>query len=231
MNFPIQKLVLSLRKHTKKIAILFFSILALATVILWLSENACKDAAKGRVFRSTANIPQNEVALVLGTGKTTRTGQPNLHFNQRIYAAVALYHSGKISRLLVSGDNHVKGYDEPSDMREALIAAGVPTNAITCDYAGFHTLDSVARAKSVFGLKECTIVTEEFHCDRALWIAREYGLNAVAFAAPDVKSARWSLRVKVREVFATAWCGVELHLLHKGPRFSGPPEPILTAAR
>jgi len=130
----------------------------------------------------------------------------------------------------VSGDNHVANYDEPTDMMNALVAAGVPTNAITCDYAGFRTLDSVVRANTVFGLKKFTIVTEEFHCPRALWIAQQHGLNTVAFAAPDL-SARWSLRVKARRVVARVLCGLDLYVLNRSPRFSGPPEPlVLTAA-
>ena len=185
---------------------------------------------RGRIFHSLENIPQNDIALVLGTSKTTRRGSVNLHFTQRIQAAVALYQSGKVKRLLVSGDNHIAGYDEPTDMRDALAAAGVPTNAIICDYAGFRTLDSVVRAKTVFGLSHCTIVSEEFHCPRALWIAREHGLDTVAFAAPDLQSVRWSLRVKFRECFARAWCGVDLYIFHRGPKFSGPPEPILVTS-
>jgi SanA protein len=111
----------------------------------------------------------------------------------------------------VSGDNHIASYDEPTDMRDALVAAGVPTNAITCDYAGFCTLDSVVRAKTVFGLQEFTIVTEEFPCPRALWIARQHGLDALAFAAPDF-SARWSARVKARESLARVWSHGSLRL-------------------
>ena len=170
------------------------------------------------------------MALVLGTSRTIRSGQPNLHFKQRIEAAAALYRAGRVRHLLVSGDNHIKGYDEPTDMRDALVAAGVPVHAITCDYAGFRTLDSVVRAKTVFGLTNFTIVTEEFHCPRAVWIARQHGLEVVAFAAPDVPLAGWSMRVKLREVFARVWCGADLHLLNRSPRFSGPPEPILLSA-
>ena len=129
----------------------------------------------------------------------------------------------------MSGDNHIKGYDEPSDMRDALAAAGVPINAITCDYAGFRTLDSVLRAQSVFGLTRFTIISEEFHCPRALWIARQHGLDAVAFAAPDL-GARWSARVKAREVLARAWCALDLYVLNRGPKFPGPPEPIQLSA-
>ena len=128
--------------------------------------------------------------------------------------------------MLVSGDNRVKGYDEPTAMLEALVAVGVPTNAITRDYAGFRTLDSVVRAKTVFGLQKFTIVSEEFHCPRALWIAQRHKLNAVAFAAPDL-SARWSARVKARESLARVLCAIDLYILNRQPKFPGPPEPIM----
>lgn len=203
------------------------TVLALASLVV--ADRVCQTMAVGRIFRSAAQIPANDVALVLGTGKFTVTGRPNLHFTQRINAAVELYRSGKVQHLLVSGDNHVAGYDEPTDMLNALVAAGVPTNAITRDYAGFRTLDSVVRADSVFGLKKFTIVTEEFHCPRALWIARQHGLNAVAFAAPDL-SARWSLRVKARESLARVLCGLDLYVWNRSPKFPGPAEPLVITA-
>lgn len=202
------------------------AVLAVAGLMFY-ADQACSRVAAGRLFRSTADVPERSVGLVLGTGKQTRRGAPNPHFEHRIAAAAALYHAGKVRHLLVSGDNHVAAYDEPDDMRAALIAAGVPASAITCDYAGFHTLDSVVRAREVFGLNECTIITEEFHCPRALWIAGVHGVDAIAYAAPDVSGRRWSLRADTREQFARAWCALDLHLLHRGPKFLGPKEPIL----
>jgi SanA protein len=190
----------------------------------------CRRAAAGKIFRSTENVPANTVALVLGTSKFTARGNPNLHFTQRIEAAVALFQAGKVRHLIVSGDNSVPHYDEPSDLRDALVAAGIPTNAITCDYAGFRTLDSVVRAKTVFGLTNLTIVTEAFHCPRAIWIAQRHGINAVAFAAPDL-SARWSARVKLREALARTWCAVDLYVLNRQPKFSGPPEKVVLTQR
>jgi SanA protein len=205
--------------------------LALVTLVtaatVWCADRACQRAASGRVFRTLTGVPEREVGLVLGTSKETRRGKANLHFNQRIAAAAALYHAGKVRHLLVSGDNHIASYDEPDDMRAALIAAGVPASAITCDYAGFRTLDSVVRAKEVFGLSRCTIISEEFHCPRALWIAQQHGLNAIAFAAPDVGLKSWSVRAEVREQLARSWCAVDLYLLHRGPKFLGPREAIL----
>jgi len=202
-----------------------------AGALLASADHACERAANGRVFGTLTTVPEREVGLVLGTSKETRRGKPNLHFNQRIEAAAALYRAGKVRHLLVSGDNHIASYDEPDDMRAALVAAGVPASAITCDYAGFHTLDSVVRAKEVFGLSQCTIISEEFHCPRALWIARQHGLDAIAFAAPDVSLKGWSLRADVREQLARSWCAVDMYLLHRGPRFLGPKEPILVGVQ
>ena len=204
----------------------------LATLVaggMLAANRACRQLSSGRIFSSVTTVPANEAGLVLGTSRVTRNGRPNLHFNQRITAAAALYRAGKVQHLLVSGDNHIAGYDEPTDMRNALIAAGVPAKAITCDYAGFRTLDSVVRAREVFNLPRCTIITEAYHCPRALWIARQHGLAAVAFAAPDVDFKSWSLRAEFREQFARTWCAVDLYLLHRQPKFPGPPEPILVS--
>jgi SanA protein len=206
-------------------------VFALPAAGLTIAANRiCKHAAAGRIFTSVETVPANDVGLVLGTSKLTRRGNPNLHFRQRIAAAAALYQAGKVRHLLVSGDNHIAGYDEPTDLREALVDAGVPADAITCDYAGFRTLDSVIRAREVFSLQRCTIITEEFHCPRAVWMARQHGLDAIAFAAPDVGLKSWSLRADVREQLARDWCAVDLYLLHRKPKFLGPKEPLLLSA-
>ncbi len=192
------------------------------------ADQLCRRAAKGKIFRSIETVPVNDVAMVLGTSKFTSRGNTNLHFTQRIAAAAELFHAGKVRHLIVSGDNSVAHYDEPTDMRDALIAAGVPSDAITCDYAGFRTLDSIVRANSVFALNRFTIVTEEFHCPRALWIAQRHNLDAVAYAAPDL-NFRWSARVKIRETLARTLCAVDLYVLNRQPKFPGPPEPLLIA--
>ena len=219
------------RPRPRRRLVLAVSLLAMLAAGFWLGAGmACSRAAAGRIFASLENIPANDVGLVLGTARLTGSGGPNLHFSRRIAAAAALYHAGKVRHLLVSGDNHVVGYDEPAEMRRALIASGVPGGAITCDYAGFRTLDSVVRAKKIFGLGRCTIITEAFHCPRAVWIAREHGLDAVAFAAPDVDLRGWALRASLRERLARAWCAVDLYVLHRQPRFLGPKEPIVLSA-
>jgi SanA protein len=230
MKHLLGRIVRWLIANRFQLAVVFAGAALIAIGLMAWADHACERAANGRVFRSVDAVPARGIGLVLGTSKETRHGKANLHFNQRIEAAAALYRAGKVRHLLVSGDNHIASYDEPTDMRNALVAAGVPANAITCDYAGFRTLDSVIRAKEIFGLSQCTIISEEFHCPRALWIAQRHELDAVAFAAPDVSLKGWSLRAEVREQFARGWCAVDLDVLHRGPKFLGQKEPILLSS-
>lgn len=195
---------------------------------LLLANLAIVQRHRDALFEDPADMPQRDVAVVLGTSPRTASGRPNLHFVNRIDAAARLYHAGKVRHLLVSGDNGRKDYDEPSAMKHALIARGVPAAAITCDFAGFRTLDSVVRAKNVFGLRSCTIVSQRYHNSRALEIARAHGLDAVAFCAPDVPRSH-SLKTELREIAARGVILLQLYALHSQPRFSGPAEPIRLA--
>lgn len=213
--------------HFRRLAITALLLTILTVVVIVAASRACRKASEGRIFTRLEAVPTNDVGLVLGTSRLLKNGKPNLHFNQRIAATTSLYHAGKVRHLLVSGDNHVVTYNEPEDMRAALVSAGIPAEAISCDYAGFRTLDSVVRAKEVFGLTSCTIISEEFHCPRAVWIARNHGLDAIAFAAPDVSLKGWSLRATIREKLARGWCSIDLYLLHRGPKFLGPKEPVI----
>jgi len=217
-------------KQLRRLALGLAILLALGVVVIAAADLWCRSRVSGRIYHSPAAIPTNEVGLVLGTSRLTRSGRPNLHFQQRIDAAVELFNAGKVRQLLVSGDNSVKYYDEPTAMRAALIAAGVPTNAISCDYAGLRTLDSVLRAQLVFGLTNFTVITEAFHCPRAVWIARRHGLDVVGYAAPDL-SAEWSARVKVRELLARTWCAVDLYVLNRQPKHVGPRESLANVGK
>jgi SanA protein len=193
-----------------------------------IANVAIVERNRARLFSDLGAVPFREVGLVLGTSPVTSSGKTNLHFAYRIEAAAALYHAGKVRHLLVSGDNHRADYDEPSAMKRALVARGVPAEAITCDYAGFRTLDSVVRARCVFGLGECTIVSQRYHNTRALEIARAQEIDAVAFCTREVPAVH-ALRTEVREVLARAMTVLDLYVWHRGPHFAGPYEPILVA--
>lgn len=171
------------------------------------------------VYHDTSAIPANEVGLVLGTSSRLRGGRPNPNFDTRIQAAAALFRAGKIKRFLLSGDNRRKDYDEPTDMKNALLACGVPESEMTLDYAGLRTLDSMVRAKTVFGLTRLTIITEDFHTPRAVFLARCQGLDVVAFSAEPVP-LRFSLRSQAREVGARVKAVLDIYVLHTRPKFA-----------
>ncbi|GIW34881.1 vancomycin high temperature exclusion protein [Meiothermus sp.] len=173
------------------------------------------------LYQDPLQVPHNRVGLVLGTGPTTVRGRPNPYFVGRIQAAAQLYQAGKVDYLLVSGDNSSPYYDEPSAMREALIALGVPKERIYRDYAGFRTLDSVVRARGVFGEQRFTIVSQRFHNQRAVYIARHRGLEAIGYNAPDPPEGFHS-NTRFREPLARVQMLLDL-LLNKQPRYLGAP--------
>lgn len=177
--------------------------------------------AKGQTYDDTARIPANRVGLLLGTSPQLSNGRPNLYFNYRIEATVALYNAGKISRILVSGDNRQLNYNEPVRMHRALVAMGVPDSVIIMDYAGIRTLDSVVRANKVFGQKSITIISQQFHNERALYIARSNGIEAIGFNAKDVNASS-GLKTNLRELLARVKVFIDL-LTGKMPRHLGEP--------
>lgn len=179
-------------------------------------------ASSGRLYRSVESVPMNRVGLLLGTSPYVVSGRLNPFFRNRIEAAAELYRAGRIEFIIASGDNQHHSYNEPVQMRRALIAAGVPEEAIFLDYAGFRTLDSIVRAAKVFGQHRFTIISQEFHIQRALYIANYYSLDAVAYTARDV-SGYTGVRVKAREVLARALALLDLHVLRTEPRFLGEP--------
>ncbi len=177
-------------------------------------------STKSQLYSDTESIPANDVAILLGASKTLKNGSENLFFKYRIEAAAKLFKSGKIKHIIVSGDNSKKEYDEATDMREALVALGVPDSCITQDYAGFRTLDSMVRCLKVFGQKKITVISQKFHNQRAVFIGNYYKMNVVAFNAKDVPDA-FSLKVRIREYFAKLKSVVDLYLIHKQPKFLG----------
>ncbi|MEO8590905.1 MAG: ElyC/SanA/YdcF family protein [Flavobacteriales bacterium] len=204
--------------RSKRFLLTCAMLLLLALITVWWCDHRVTSSAKAFVFDSEATMPYNRVGLVLGTSEKGRRGGPNPFFVNRIEAAAALYRTGKVEQLLLSGDNGREGYNEPEDMRRALIAAGVDSTHITLDFAGFRTFDSVVRAREVFGQQRFTIVSQRFHNERAIYIAQRLGIDAVGFNAPDV-GRRQGLRTQLREkiarvkVFLDLAFGVQPHFL------------------
>lgn len=176
-------------------------------------------STKDKTFNNTTDVPKNKVGLLLGTGKYLSNGNVNLFYKYRINAAVQLYKANKIRYILVSGDNGSKNYDEPTTFKEDLIAAGIPASRIILDYAGFRTLDSVIRSKEIFQQESITIISQQFHNERAIAIANAKGINAVGFNAKNV-GGRNGFKVKVREMLARVAMCLDL-VIGKEPKFLG----------
>ena len=197
-------------------------LLIVALLALVAAEWDVSRAATGRCYAVAEDVPERTVGLVLGTSKTLPDGHANLFYRSRIEAAARLFAVGRVRWLIVSGNQEAGGYDEPSTMRADLIELGVPAERIYRDYAGFRTLDSMARAARVFGLRQVTVISQRFHNERAIYLAQAWGVDAVALDAADVTG--WNgVRSRIREWFARAAAVLDVRVRDRQPRFLGPP--------
>ena len=205
---------------------LIISLFIIATALMltaialdrWISWNTAP-----YIYEEVQQLPDRQVGVVLGTAKYYRTGVINQYYRYRMQGAINAYNSGKVKYLLLSGDNALQSYNEPMTMRRDLIAAGVAPSDIVLDYAGFRTLDSIVRTRKVFDANDFIIITQRFHCERALFIALHMGIQAQCFAVPSPKNM---LSVRVREIFARLGALNDLYILKREPRFLGPLIPI-----
>lgn len=202
----------------KYFGVLLWLILALILLVL-VCNFTINSAAKGKTFYRVEDVPKNRVGLVLGTSKKLTNGQPNTYYSFRINATIELYKAQKIEYVLVSGDNATKYYNEPTTIRKDLVKGGIPKEKIFLDYAGFRTLDSMVRAKEVFGLEKVTVISQEFHNQRAIYLAESKGLIAIGFNAADV-SGNSGLKVRLREYLARVKVFIDL-LINTEPKFYG----------
>jgi SanA protein len=201
--------------------------LVLLSVLLILGNLWVVSSTSSSIFSDYALVPNNPVGLVLGTSSRLSNGMPNAFFDHRMQTAADLYLLGKINHIIVSGDNRTKFYNEPMEMKRALVKLGVPDSVITLDYAGLRTLDSVIRSKEIFGQNHITIITQPFHSYRALFISHYFDIDAVALvaASPDPEQQP-SVKVYLREYLARAKAILDLYILKTSPRHLGDKEPI-----
>lgn len=209
------------RRRLMNAAAVVFSAAVVAVVA---SDVAIRLVSSGRIFNpdKIGSLPACKAGVVLGCSSHLPDGRTNLFFLSRMKAAAELYKSGKVEVLVVSGDNHRADYDEPTDMKAALVKLGVPEEKIACDYAGFRTLDSVVRAREVFGQDRFIVVSQEFHVRRALFIARCRGCDAYGYAANDIECSV-AFTTLLREQFAKVAAVLDV-VICREPKFLGPRE-------
>lgn len=188
-------------KAKKMLWIVLFFVAVCITAIIGCNW-AVKAAADGRMYTDVSKTPERRVALLLGTSPIGRSGNPNQFFLRRIDATAKLYKAGKFSKLIISGANRPEEFNEPEEMKAALVRQGVPGSIMELDGEGFRTINSIVRAKDVYGADSILIISQEFHNERALFLAKHKGIEAVAFNAGNTSSRRWRHKMILRECLA-----------------------------
>ena len=179
-------------------------------------------SARGRTYSDVDKIPYHKVGLVLGTIPKLSNGNDNYYYKCRMQATAELYFAGKISYIIASGDNHIKEYNEPECMLNSLVALGVPDSVIYLDYAGFRTFDSMVRAKKVFGQNSITVISQHWHNQRAIYVARKQGMDIDGYDAKDAVVRKAYIKNHIREILAKVKAVVDVWL-GKRPHFLGEP--------
>jgi SanA protein len=211
----------------KMVNIILWTILIVIMVCLVLivvPRSISSIYARTRTF-AVQSAPEHKVAIVFGAG-LWRDGRPTPVLRDRVTTAAELYHSGKVEKLLMSGDNSNVNYNEPGAMRGYALELGIPDEAIVLDYAGNRTYDTCYRAREIFGIKDAILVTQSFHLPRALYVCNHLGISADGVPA-DVRIYRKRALMwwNIREAPATLVALWEVHFSQPKPVL-GEKEPI-----
>lgn len=184
-------------------------------------------STKDRISYDTAMCPRADVGIVFGTSFRMRNGSANPYYAARLDTAAELYRQGRISHLLLSGDNRTIHYNEPITMWRDMGKRHVPHSALTLDYAGLSTFDTIVRAHKIFKLDKAVLITQDWHMPRALFIARQMGLDAYGCVAfPETSGEDYYMNM--RELAARALAVLDVYVLHRTPRIMGKVEPLVT---
>ncbi len=189
-------------------------------LIMVLTPIAMRGIVRKHIYQFPDNVPQTRAALVLGASVVR--GKPSPVLEERAHTAVALYMMGKVSKILVTGDNGALTHDEVTPVRKYLTDAGIPPEDIFLDHAGFDTYSSMYRARDVFLADSVTIVTQDFHMPRAVFVARMLGIKAYG-VVPE--RGQGDLYDYVREIPASSKAVVDL-LVSRSPKYLGEEIPL-----
>lgn len=208
---------------SRKMVVAMVAAVTIATIAaggVTLANRAVIAGAQSALVDSPTDVQIAPVVIVLGA-RVYDDGRLYLTTQDRVDTAVELYRTGKVSKLLITGDHGQESYDEVNSMRRHAVSQGIPARDIFMDHAGFDTYDSMYRARDVFGVKRAIVVTQKFHLARAVYTARALGIDAVGVPADRrvyIKAALFD----AREALARAKAFVELAYLRPSPKYLGP---------
>jgi vancomycin permeability regulator SanA len=209
-------------KRLMKILARFIGILLAAGMLVFvLPRMITAIHASPRLYTIT-NVPHMQIAIVFGAG-LWRDGSPTPVLRDRVATAADLYFSGKVEKLLFSGDNRFIYYNEPGAMRLYALSLGVPDEVIVMDYAGRSTYDTCYRAHKIFGINEAVLVTQKFHIPRALYTCHVLGINAIGVPADRrfYSPGTW-VYWNIREFPATVNAFLQVYITHPLPVLGEP---------
>lgn len=203
----------------KRLSFFLVSGIGLLVVFVFVMNTLIYAETRPYIY-SVGEAPHAEVALI--PGAPVVNGAPAPIFMDRANAAIALYNAGKVSKILVSGDNSSVLHNEVDPLRRYLLAQGIPDGDIALDHAGFDTYSTMYRARDIFGVSSALVASQSFHLPRAVFIARRLGIEAYGVDA-DVGHILFSNYL--REVFADEKAVFDL-LVNRQPKFLGEKIPL-----
>jgi SanA protein len=213
MNKTMQKLI----RIIARLGLICVIVTALVRIVFLLMAYA-------QTF-SKDDVPRRRVAIVFGA-EVKKDGTPSVILKDRVETAVALYKSGKVEKLLMSGDNRFKDYNEPESMRQYALTLGMPDSDIVLDYAGRRTYDTCYRAKEIFGVESAILVTQRFHMPRSLFLCKAFGIDSVGVQSENYYYLKRSRLIwNTRELLATVQSVLDVYLFKPLPVL-GEAEPI-----
>ena len=192
--------------------IVFFT---LFLIVVFFNSYSIEKAAKNLIYSKIENVPHRKTAVLLGMQKKFKNGKINRFYINRIDATVNLYNANKIDVIIVSRNQG----NVVEEVKKDLIKRGIPKNKIILDYAGLRTYDSMYRMYKVYGQKEFIIIAQHKQNERAIYIAKKNGLNAIAFNAGEYSGYN-SFRLNMIEKIERTRLFFEF-LVKKKPRYSG----------
>lgn len=213
-----------LRNRWRLVSIVAMSLTLLIVGLLWASGEWVRREGEPWIYRTLETVPAKTVAIVPGAS-VRPGGVPSVMLQDRLEAARRLYNRGKVGRILVSGDNQTRHYNETRAMKRWLIKQGVPAKHIYADFAGFRTFDTMERASQVFKVRDAVICTQAFHLYRSVFLARRADIDAVGLIA-DRRPYEGGRRASAREYLARTLAFADAYLLGTEPHFLGPPIPV-----
>ena len=222
-SFP-GKILVMLKRMLKFGWRVFLVLAMLGVLAMALPRMATSLYSMNRIYE-IEEAPASRLAIVFGAG-LRRDGSPTAVLRDRVETAAALYFSGKVEKILMSGDNSYEYYNEPGSMKEYALSLGVPETAIVMDYAGRRTYDTCYRAKAIFGVEEALLVTQGFHLPRALFLCNALGIDSYGIEANNNSYRGRSLVIwNIREQIATLGAFIDVYVSNPLPVL-GAPEPI-----